>query len=410
VTPTVDDALERLNDVLRPTKPIDREALLAGRTLQLQELTDAIRMPGAHALVYGDRGVGKTSLAATAQSLRPQTSVAVRVNCAPDTDWQSLWRSVADEITDNYLTGPTATALGESLDGISQGVRVLSGGVLGVAEALTPLRRIGQNAEAVIVIDEFDKIIDDAIKESVANLIKGMSDKAVPATLVVVGVAETADELFQEHESIKRSLKQIRMPRLSPIELRDILRIAEKELRIRCTDEVTERITLLSRGLPYFTHLVAWHCFDHAIINHDSRVDLPDLQQAQRRAAQTMQEDLGRQVDRAVHSPYPGNKYWDVCVAAASSKTDRSGYFQMRDLRPVLEARTQRSYANFAFKKHLDEFTDQRGPLLESEQRGRGSTVYRFLDPLMAPYILIREAARGPLPDLLYEQLAIPGT
>jgi|tagenome__1003787_1003787.scaffolds.fasta_scaffold20968993_3 Cdc6-like AAA superfamily ATPase len=402
---------ERLDYVLRPNKPIDSEALLAGRTDQLQDLTTAIRMPGAHALVYGDRGVGKTSLAATAQALQPADAVSVRVNCAPDTNWMSLWESVADEVSSDYLSGPRASQLSEPvMSTLTQAVETLNRGVTTVAQLIGPLRLLGSHSPALIVIDEFDKIADDGVKESIANLIKGLSDKAVLVTLVVVGVAQNVEELFSEHESIKRSLRQIRMPRLSPDELADVIAAAERELGISCQRSVTERVTLISRGLPFYTHLLAWHCFDQAILNNQVTIDEGDLKEAQKRASRGLQEDLGKQVDQAVHSPYPGNKYWDVCVAAASARTDRSGYFQMRDLRPVLEARTERSYANFAFKKHLDEFCDERGPLLEDQQRGRGSTVYRFLDPLMAPYILIRESATATLPAAVFEQLTVPGT
>lgn len=405
----IQHAQERLDYVLRPNKPIDSEALLAGRADQLQDLTTAIRMPGAHALVYGDRGVGKTSLAATAQSLQPASAVSVRINCAPDTDWSSLWQSVAAEVSSDYLSSPRADQLSDAQMGaLTQAVGSLDR-VTNVAQVVAPLRLLGFENPSLIVIDEFDKIEDGDVKESVANLIKALSDKAVPCTLVVVGVAHNADELFLEHESIKRSLKQIQMPRLSPSELTDVIVAAERELKIHCKVEVKDRIALLSRGLPFYTHLLAWHCFDGAILAARTSIGEDHLREAQRRASRGLQEDLGRRVDQAAHSSYPGNKYWDVCVAAACAPTDRSGFFQMRDLRPVMEARTERSYANFAFKKHLDEFCTERGPLMEAEQRGRGSTVYRFLDPLMAPYILIREAANATLSPAIYEQLTFPG-
>ncbi|SHF71960.1 Cdc6-related protein, AAA superfamily ATPase [Geodermatophilus nigrescens] len=405
----IEEMQQRLDYVLRPNKPIDSEALLAGRADQLQDLTTAIRMPGAHALVYGDRGVGKTSLAATAQSLHPGRAISVRINCAPDTSWSSLWGSIAAEISSDYLSSPHADQLSDAQIGAyTQAVDGLDR-VTNVAQVVAPLRLLGFESPSLIVIDEFDKIEDEDVKESIANLIKALSDKAIPSTLVVVGVAHNADELFFEHESIKRSLKQVRMPRLSPEELTDVIAVAERELKIRCAADVRDRITLLSRGLPFYTHLVAWYCFEGAILERRSSIGSDDLREAQRRASRGLQEDLGKRVDQSVHSSYPGNKYWDVCVAAACAPTDRSGFFQMRDLRPVLEARTDRSYANFAFKKHLDEFCSERGPLMEAEQRGRGSTVYRFLDPLMAPYILIRESASAPLSPAIYEQLTVPG-
>lgn len=108
-----------------------------------------------------------------------------------------------------------------------------------------------------------------------------------------------------------------------------------------------------------------------------------------------LQADMGALVDRAVHSGYPGHKYEEVALAAAMAEADDSGYFTMSEVRRRLEPLTARSYQNFAFKKHLDEFCeDSRGPILESENRQR-SDVYRFIDPLLPPFIVLRAELKG---------------
>ena len=52
-----------LGTVFKPTSPINREDLFAGRQSQRQDVLDAINQQGQHAVLYGERGVGKTSLA-----------------------------------------------------------------------------------------------------------------------------------------------------------------------------------------------------------------------------------------------------------------------------------------------------------------------------------------------------------
>src|SRR4051794_31722718 len=64
--------LERIKAVSRaftPSSPITDRDLFAGRQAQLQTLIVVDAQPGQHAVVYGVRGAGKTSLARVAQSI-----------------------------------------------------------------------------------------------------------------------------------------------------------------------------------------------------------------------------------------------------------------------------------------------------------------------------------------------------
>jgi Cdc6-like AAA superfamily ATPase len=54
--------MEALSSAFRPAAPIDRRALFAGRTTQIADVYAVVDQSGQHAVVYGERGVGKTSL------------------------------------------------------------------------------------------------------------------------------------------------------------------------------------------------------------------------------------------------------------------------------------------------------------------------------------------------------------
>ena len=66
------DRAARADDARRggvPAFRADRPArLFSGRSDQIAELFSVVQQPGAHAVVYGERGVGKTSLAAVTRS------------------------------------------------------------------------------------------------------------------------------------------------------------------------------------------------------------------------------------------------------------------------------------------------------------------------------------------------------
>ncbi len=63
--------------VFTPSAPVDDAALFAGRTTQLLKVVNAISQRGQHVVIFGERGVGKTSLSnilyATLDSLNHNT-------------------------------------------------------------------------------------------------------------------------------------------------------------------------------------------------------------------------------------------------------------------------------------------------------------------------------------------------
>ena len=52
-----------LREAFTPGAPIDKLSLFAGRQQQTDMVVDAILQKGRHAILYGERGVGKISMA-----------------------------------------------------------------------------------------------------------------------------------------------------------------------------------------------------------------------------------------------------------------------------------------------------------------------------------------------------------
>ena len=54
-----------VTEAFSPGAPIKEQQMFAGREAEARTLVDAVLQRGRHAIVYGERGVGKTSLANT---------------------------------------------------------------------------------------------------------------------------------------------------------------------------------------------------------------------------------------------------------------------------------------------------------------------------------------------------------
>jgi ABC-type branched-subunit amino acid transport system ATPase component len=86
--------------VFTPGAPISERELFIGRTEQVEKVTDAVYQRGYHAIVYGERGVGKTSLANVICTFlaNRQAFVISRTNCDISDTYSSLWAKAFKDI------------------------------------------------------------------------------------------------------------------------------------------------------------------------------------------------------------------------------------------------------------------------------------------------------------------------
>src|SRR5580658_1580432 len=88
--------IAQIHEAFTPTAPIKSRDLFAGRKLQVQKVLGAVFQRGEHAILYGERGVGKTSLVNTLFDLMVLMGKAnyqtARVQCANGMKFESIWR------------------------------------------------------------------------------------------------------------------------------------------------------------------------------------------------------------------------------------------------------------------------------------------------------------------------------
>ena len=105
----------------------------------------------------------------------------------------------------------------------------------------------------LILVDEFDRIPD---KRGFSSLVKACSGGFVK--FGVVGIANSATELVEDHESISRQIDIIHVPRMPKYDLKRIMARAEYRVNRAITfdDDVQENIAEKAEGFPYFVHLL----------------------------------------------------------------------------------------------------------------------------------------------------------
>ena len=383
--------------VFTPTTPIDERALFAGRRRQLQKVIDVINQKGQHAIIFGERGVGKTSLSNVLSSfLGSPNSIVLspRVNCDGQDTFDSIWRKVFDSIT-RTQTAKVTGFVGQEKKKVHPVSEEL-------ASPATPdsirrfLTSLSQGTLPILIIDEFDRL-PQRVKAGFADTIKNLSDHAVQVTVVLVGVADTVGELIREHQSVERALVQIRMPRMSVQEIEEIVSNGLKNLGMKIDPDAMSRITILSRGLPHYTHLLSRDSVRGALAAGSLQITLQVVDDAIQKALEDAQQSIRSAWHKATMSPRKNNLFADVLLACALAETDDLGFFAAQDIREPMKAVTGKKYEIPSFAQHLNEFCDvKRGSILEKTGAKR-SYRFRFVNPLMQPFVIMQGFAAGKL-------------
>src|SRR6267142_2419342 len=315
--PTTDEYWRYLSyDVIEsfsPGAPIDDLNLLAGRIHQISELVDVVVQRGHHAILYGERGIGKSSLANTfsVRLITPtRTRSSVPIQCDPSDNFSAIWRKVFRRLSFE--------------DG--ENVATRYPGPVSPDDVVIELEKFDLTTVPIIVLDEFDKVKDDDAKMLMANTIKSLSDRSIRATIIVVGVADSVNELLLGHESIGRCLRQIPMPRVSRGELRQIIKDRLPKHGMTIADDALDHIVSLSRGLPYYTHLFGQQAARRALELHNLHVTMQHLDMAMPNCISQMGQTLGKQYHEATSSPRKDHIYKEVLLAAALAQVDDLGY------------------------------------------------------------------------------------
>lgn len=300
-----------ITNVFTPALAVQDVARFAGRQEQLEKLSLALQSGGTQIVIYGNRGVGKSSLARQLSSLaNGDAAVLERLSLKPTAtpDWLVVHLECDDTLPDvrslilRLLTDEGALApwipfrvekqtVGAEASA-TLNVKVFTLAAKGTGNA-TLQREVAEtdiysafsnaikhvidsgvtNHGILFVIDEVDRIKQ---RDELASVIRSRAaDPKVKFALV--GVAQTPQELILNHESIARQISDgcIEMPPMSDTELREIFDKAHNLLEkdnIIFSEDAIAWITEVAKGHPYYVHLLGKHSLLSAVTRGERTV------------------------------------------------------------------------------------------------------------------------------------------
>lgn len=241
--------------------PVSDRHGLAGRKKELARLIDAVVKQRKHALIYGARGSGKTSLARVFGDLADEAGcVALYGSASEGDDVDGLFRPFLDELPLQRGAGtiPTDRPMG--------------------VQQLANLFVQGVTQRTLLIVDEFDRVTTERTRHDVASLLKLLTDMHSAVQIVLVGIAGNVDGLLAAHPSLRRHLFAQPVAPIERDELAGLLRLCAQQAGLAFEEEAVQTIVSAAIGSPYHARVFGMHAALTAEAAGRERVTLSDAQ------------------------------------------------------------------------------------------------------------------------------------
>jgi hypothetical protein len=375
---------DEVMSLFTPGSPIDEVTLFAGRQTQIQKIRDTVVSKGRHAVLFGERGVGKTSLASIFYLGFPKTRpvVYVYVQCGSADTYQDIWmralRRMIFHIDDKEFIAAD-----------------LIRGKVTPDELEVVLANFTSVHLPVIVFDEYDRIKDTETRVIMSETIKHLSNSPTHCTIILVGVADNVTDIISEHQSISRALVQIRMPRMHPDELKEIVTSRLRATPLTITDDALWRISYLASGLPFYAHALGQAASLTAIKHRKTQITEEMVNASIDDCFDDLDQTLIDAYVKAITETRKGNIFKHVLAACSLAEQDELGRFSAASLEGPIFDIMGRAMKAPAFSFHLNELCNpERGSIL-AKTGSRSHYRFRFVQPMIQPFITMKSLSLG---------------
>lgn len=287
------DYFKKISECYKPSVPIDDPDMFVGRLEEKSLLLRTLATPGRHALIYGLRGIGKTSLInITSKVFSFNSDTQYRVithTCSYNDTYESILFSILNSAQLNLEESEKLKLIGKGKAGFNIPFLPTAGVEGGIEKEILKEKRIETKISPnyfcdlisdkylLLVLDEFDRIKDIDTIILFSETLKILSDTNAPSKLLMAGVANAANDLFGGHLSINRSLINIQLPLMTDEELLEIINYGAGKLNIVFEEDVINIIIWLSDGMPFFTHLLAEELAANALFQNEKLITTTHL-------------------------------------------------------------------------------------------------------------------------------------
>jgi hypothetical protein len=411
--------------VFTPASPVQEDMFAARRHENLEERVEsALRQRGRQVVLFGDTGVGKTSLVFHLQ--RKAGFQMVRVECGPTfeamlDDALAQIGARSREVESSSGKGSRGSVSGKILGWGGEGE--LSGSTETTSQPIrrTPateaIERLELAGVHVLFLDNYENAYDTpheiSFSRQVSQLLKSLADRSQDGAhhlkVVVAGIPMASEELIDIDPATARRTAQIEVERMPREELDQILLRGEAKIGISFGGVARQAILNFSDGFPYYTHLLALHCARRALRDDLSEVTLEDFDAALGEALADCALDLQTSYNRAVETTGVVRVRRSILEALASFHDTEVPFASIKAafLKAHPEYKPESlNFLNTATRAMKEDYAILADRGLPKSKRN----LYRFKNPLMRGYVRLRMRREGKHQSALWDPSGSPAT
>lgn len=318
-----------LADALAASQPVVHSNRFSGRRELLASLIAAIEQQRAHVVLYGERGIGKTSLTHIfSDTARAANYLVLYGSCGVEASFDEIFRNFAHQIPLLYHASISPTS--DETEHRRTFGDLLSNAPL-QPRALSELFAKLVGTRVILILDEYDRVADRNFRRDVAELIKNLSDRAARVQLLLTGVASNLDELIGFTPSIRRNIVGIPVGPMPSDEMLEILRLAENLTGLNFSSEARDLILKMAAGSPYLVRLLGNRAAGLALDAVRMRVSEADVLTGTEAVLSEWNKGLPRRVQAQLALPEVRSS-WPTLIAAARASGTPDEWFTALDV------------------------------------------------------------------------------
>jgi hypothetical protein len=263
---------------------------------------------------------------------------------------------------------------------------------LDVPAAIKIFQRLSEH-QAIVLIDDFERIENDELKTCIRELMAVSSDQGAWLSLIIFGRASRASELLPENF---QTLPNVTWIKLAPMCDEDAARVIVRgvsSVGVKFSDEVIEAIVRLSQGVPSALQWLCLLVIRHATQRYASEVEIQDLAEVITAATGKIDARLSAMYDQVCG---PARESWahDVLFLAVQTPADQNGVFSTDAMSQISQEAIGKPILELPLHSALSRFTSEEGePILEKVWTASG-TCYRFANPSMRTIVMLKNCGR----------------
>jgi hypothetical protein len=285
--------------VFVPSGWVQLDDLFVGRADELLRAQSALKSPGRNVVIYGARGLGKTTFGRHLELQSTEENV-VWIDCDPTWSVRNFIGRLLNKLGIEHEVRTRSVSDGYG-GGISAKIPVLKGHALHEIKNTTVTRsyqdaiysvdyiadRLGDlSAPTIVILDEFDSLFHSAdyrhICGFLVQLIKAIAGRSheLIFRFVIIGVGNSVQSLIGEHGSVERNIIEVPMGKIPDDYIDNFIRVAESLTSFHFETGVRHHFVEQADGYPFFVHSIGLEACRLAALKSSEIIDFETYENA----------------------------------------------------------------------------------------------------------------------------------